>query len=911
MPRNLLIYFKIFIITCLIACLAPDVKGEISGTWCNHPGMQVATYVGNHHTVKIIPSPKRTYFLIYAQMYSKDLNGPFPGPYLNLFFHDNNAEVSNRNLLPVSSLSDQLTGGILNCNYSPEGEYLFGVLDNGNCFRIDDDGTTTLFPPLYSGIMPGALKINDISFAPKDNRIWIATTSGIVALDDRSGNKICNISSTENVNSVAQVGETLFASLQRNGESLLMSSEIGDAFPMTVDKFEGVKIETASRPGGLVAADGETVLCTSDILPLSDNTIAFIGPMSGKTGRTLNLLSLNKSTGVWTPLSLASAEVTLTPDNTSFFHPFEGNVAGLKDSYSVHLKDYYSFNKGVDPDLSLTPTEAVAKFKKDAGWRTVTVETDFRGCNLQAAVGAPYNSNNFWFYLPQKGFVKRTAAQSSGSSISNWSYSSATIIPNAPEVHHASYMTWHPDYGVLVRSRSVDNLFGFNTAPIYDHLSAYRNGEWKQIGLADINYNNRMQHYNAIGILVDSDNPEYIYSASYRSGLMRLNPGDASDLLLMTCGDQFSANNNTKVKISPDVDNIKSSQKAWACFSNILPDAHGNLWTSWFSFVDDAPTALYFMFWPRDNRLATKNAASFKPWTTLRIDAGIEKSNKQFLVPLTFPGNENLLIYSSAAYNAPIMVYNHGGTPDNIADDRYSIIRDPYDKEGRQIDYDYISGFFEDPYDGRVWFMTQSGIFWFDPHKAFIDSRLLNRLEINDVAEYNGKTVILENGGVLSMTADSQGRKWIGSQNGGIYCISPDSSTLLAHLHTDNSDLVDNTILSLTWNPDNSSLMVGTLKGIQEFIPDDGRQEDTKNIAAVPSVIEPEYMGYLTITSLQDNASYEAHNLTTGEHFTLPQPESGMIHWDLLGTDGNRIPPGKYTITRRNSTSPLTHFLLL
>lgn len=910
MPHNLLKYIKYLLLVPLLGFLTPESRSEIQGEWRSHPSIQVATYLNNYHTVKIIPSAKRTYFLVYAQMYSREINSPFSAPHLNLFFHENASEVSSRNFQPVSSLP----GGILNCSYSPEGGFLFGVLDNGNTFRINDDGETSLFPPVLQGTMPGALKINDISFSSKENLIWIATSQGLMAIDDRSGNPVCNIRSSEAVNAVGQAGTTLFIAMQRAEGSILMSADIADALPLSIDGFEPVCDHSGQLTGNAVAADRETIICTSDIIRLTDNTISFIGPSATGSGRALNLLSRNSSGGSWTPLTLISGTATLVPDATFSIHPFEGFVTDLKDFCSVHMQNFYSFNKGVDPDLSLPPAKAVDSFKQEAAWRRTNVETDFRGVNLQTCKGAPYSRSTYWFYLPHRGFVRRTAnlnAIDSDGPARHWTGSSITLVPNAPGAHHASYMTWHPDYGVLVRSKSVNNLFGYETTPVYDHLSAYRNGEWRQIGLADISYENRQQHYNAIGILVDPDNPGYVYSASNRSGILRLDPDHTSDFLIMTCGDHFSADNKSKVKISPDVDNVKSSHKAWAGFSEPKPDAYGNIWTSWFSLVDDDPASVCLMYWEPSDRLASKTAASFRPWKTLRFNAGVENSNKQILLPLVHPGNENLLVYSPGNYGSPVIIFNHSGTPGNPADDRMTVITDPYDEQGRHIDYDWISGFFEDPYDGRVWLMTQSGLFWFRPGHAFADNRILNRLVMSDAAEYNGKTIVLENGGVISMTSDPRGRKWIGSQNGGLYYISEDCTTLLARLDTDNSGLADNTILSLTWNHDNSSLMVATLKGIQEFFPADGRQDRTERVSAIPPVVEPDYMGCVTITDLDNSASYKAVNTTTGRSFNLPRPKDGIIRWDLFDNDDNRAPAGKYIVCRSDSDTSLTTFLII
>ena len=882
----------------------------IDGLWKFHPAMQTVTSSNPHHAVKIMPGAERTYFLVHAQMY--DANAPTNSvtPYLQLFYHDNSKPIVSANLLPVENLIESNLGCILDCEYFPEGGFLFGFLADGTSFRLTDTGVLTTGENLLTTVNPARFTINGITFNPSDNTVWVATSRGIIAFNSDSLSIKTEIPSSQEIVSAAPVGKYLLASFapEKGAQPVIHFTQLSD---LPTDCSEFSPLSATGDSEAIISANdsGNRVACLFGISPLTEHTFTFISQSSQKGCVAINVGSLDENESK--VFTLHTAPLSEVKENHKVFSPYEGIISRSSNGYNFKFNNIFHLSKGIDLDLSIGEEEAISKFKDESSFKELTVEASLYNSDFRSCKAASSDGTRFWFYLPAKGFILRE------NNDGDWTDLSETVFPNAPTVHQAQWFVWSPKYGMLCRPVVPTTYGGYVSWPVYDTLCGYKNNVWTSYGLALTNYGARGVHVNPAGIAFDPDYPELIYSGSFLTGLLRLNLDAPEDYLHITVGNNYKPQSSPKdVKISDDIDIFTPAASLWSCFTEPKTDAYGNMWTAYFWGTDCHRNEVMFCYWRKNDRDASASASDpvggFRKWKTIHIKQGLDRTNRQILVPLITEKNRNILVYTPADYGSPVMVYDHNGTPEDTSDDRVGMITEAYDSLGRICLYDYATDFFEDPFDGRVWFMTQSGLFWFDPHTILENGNRLNRLEVEDAVGYNGKTVMLEVSGATSMCVDTSGRKWIGTDKGGILCISEDSSTLLAQLTTENSELADDSVTALGWNPENNSLMISTLAGIQEFFPDEfSINGSTEKVYPYPSVAHPGFTGFITFHNLDNSKQYKVTNTSDDTVITLGSPNGKILQWAPTAKGGNRVACGEYILSEENSETELTRVVIM
>jgi hypothetical protein len=107
---------------------------------------------------------------------------------------------------------------------------------------------------------------------------------------------------------------------------------------------------------------------------------------------------------------------------------------------------------------------------------------------------------------------------------------------------------------------------------------------------------------------------------------------------------------------------------------------------------------------------------------------------------------------------------------------------------------------------GHIWVGTENGInIFYKPE---------NILTTGDTAIH---LPLLESETVTAIEIDGNNRKWIGTENNGLFLLSADGTVQLCHFTFDNSPLFSNRISSLAINPLTNELFIGTDKGIISF----------------------------------------------------------------------------------------------
>lgn len=495
-----------------------------------------------------------------------------------------------------------------------------------------------------------------------------------------------------------------------------------------------------------------------------------------------------------------------------------------------------------------------------------------------------WDAVNFYTVAPRLGLrsFKVDMAANTTTITKEWA------LPNAPNVYFSRGMAYHPDYGMLINSHGCETLF--NTTSLNENmlLSAYRNGIWTPMSASYRNTEQAEVGANPLGIAIDPDDRKYIYTGSNFSGITRTNLEDPKDVLHMTHPSDHTAGLPGYVKMHEDL-----GWKRLSRFSDPFFDANGVLWSNFLNW--DGPFQMWY--WLPEDRKASKNPASFRPWKKITVnDFSIASFDR--LLPLTAPVNRGIIIAVTNATGHPVLVYDHNNTLDNLTDDKKVIMTDIKDQDGGVVDPYNVHWIHEDQDSGTVWICCDSGIFFFQPRNALKGQIILNRVKI---ARNDGTTLadyLLNGICVTHIAQDNAGRKWIGTNGGGLVVTSSDGRTVLQEFTTANSGLPSDVIFYSAYNPDNRSMIISTDKGITEFFVAGSASSDSaeSSVRAYPNPVAPDYYGWVTIDGLPDNAHVKIMDSEGNLVRELGKAEAGSIQWDVLNIYGKRVRTGVYYI---------------
>ncbi len=503
---------------------------------------------------------------------------------------------------------------------------------------------------------------------------------------------------------------------------------------------------------------------------------------------------------------------------------------------------------------------------------------------------ATSDMKEIWYGAPRKGLRSKSYDRSGPT----WSVTRDFMRPNAAAPFLVDNMVYTSDRGMMLVNHSSSHPFFSSNEPAPVVISTWKDGEWSEYGPA---YTNPVQTpvlSDPNGLEIDPDNGNLVYFGSYTDGILRLDLADPENVLHISRPGDPCSHLPGFVSMVPDQLNVGYDRMCH--FSAPMFDADGFLWSS---YNDRAAQSgrehLTLYYWTPEDRKASTGAASFRPWKVLEVD-GLSPSNTDLLVPLKL--TRNILVYAKNQGSGPVVVIDHGGTPDDPSDDRIVKINKTLDGEGNRINIHSVNAVFEDPATGFVWIGHDTGVFYFSPKNIFEnpDDISLAKVARNDgtnLADY-----LLAEVTVYDITADSSGRKWFSTGGGGLVCTSGDGTSIISEYTKGNSRLPDNVVYASRYNPQSNSMMISTAAGLVElYISGIASGEDDMNFARVyPNPVRPDYYGYVTIDGLADNALVKIVDASGNLVRELERASGGSTRWDTTNFNHNKVASGVYYV---------------
>nr|WP_321407377.1 two-component regulator propeller domain-containing protein [uncultured Carboxylicivirga sp.] len=573
----------------------------------------------------------------------------------------------------------------------------------------------------------------------------------------------------------------------------------------------------------------------------------------------------------WSDIGSSSLEhVTIKSfqnDLVTIFEPTTNNYSilyGNEDNWSSIKTTRNYKNIGItDNELILSETNLITKY--DSNFNVVesikeydSSEVDPQTINLNEAY---YSEDKHFYFIVDKnhGIVVKDDQDEE------------FILPDGPYSNNAFDLHFSP-HGLYTVAGALTT--DYNNTNTYAEYSFYQNGQWNY-------YKNKIKDEmslwrDLIRICSDPTDESIVYMSSWGGGIFVVQNGKIIN--------QFNQFNSALTNIFPN------GNQNYVRVGGIATDSEGNVWMS-NSEVENGIVI-------RDHNDTTKwHQFSYETLNNLH-------SVKQILIAK----NDFLWIIIPNTTRRGLLVINPNGTLTDQADDQY---RGPVSK-GSETDNRNVGQLkiwdeslneitnnvycITEDKNGYIWLGTDNGVVvYYRPWAIFSDDYpIASRIKIPRNDGSNLADYLLENENITCITVDGANRKWIGTQNSGLFLVSDDGVTSYETFNIDNSPLPSNYINDIAIDPNSGEVFIATSKGIVSY---KGKategHEDLNTIYAYPNPVREDFSGEITITGLVKDSNVK---ITTASGKLVYETRSlgGRAYWNGRNLSGEKVKSGVY-----------------
>ncbi len=361
-------------------------------------------------------------------------------------------------------------------------------------------------------------------------------------------------------------------------------------------------------------------------------------------------------------------------------------------------------------------------------------------------------------------------------------------------------------------------------------------------------------------VAIDPSDPAKVYAGSWDKGLIYLRDGK------VTC--IYDQTNST---LSVLENNALGVYKV--AIGGVTFDSQGNLWVS--------------------NAGVTRSLSVLRPdgtWYSFNISSTDMKLNEKVLGKIVIDqiGQKWILIGRGNG----IQVFNDNNTLSNPNDDKTAHISGYLGKGN--LPSTLVTDMAID-LDGRLWIGSDKGIaIIYSPENVFSGYSYDAQQILVNQDGYD--QYLLENETVTAIAVDGANRKWIGTDQSGVFLLSADGTKEIARFHEGNSPLLSNSIQSIVINDHTGEVFFGTNKGIISYRSDATKALEYHNeVKVFPNPVSPDYTGVISITGLVRDADVKITNVS-GEVVYSTRSNGGQAVWYGKDFSGRKVASGVYLV---------------
>ncbi len=237
---------------------------------------------------------------------------------------------------------------------------------------------------------------------------------------------------------------------------------------------------------------------------------------------------------------------------------------------------------------------------------------------------------------------------------------------------------------------------------------------------------------------------------------------------------------------------------------------------------------------------------------------------------------------AAADAGAGVMIFDDNGTLDDPSDDRYiRLTNAPNQGNLPNLKINAI----KTDLDGAIWFATDEGAaYYFDASLVQPGFAIPSVTRIFD----------LQDEVLTALAIDALNRKWFGSTNG-VWLLSPDGSSVIAHYTERNSPLLSNRVLAIEVDKPSGRVFVGTERGLSVIQTTAVQPPLTmSDLKIAPNPVRlPEHRA-IQIQGLSRNASVKIITVTGRLVRDLKSDGGAVVFWDGKDNRGEFVASGIY-----------------
>ena len=491
------------------------------------------------------------------------------------------------------------------------------------------------------------------------------------------------------------------------------------------------------------------------------------------------------------------------------------------------------------------------------------VKIDSNGTTKLCNIDDKYNfilkdKDTYWCCKGYNGVVESVIEQNS---ISAKKY---PLLPDSPVRNYCEYMKFTETGKLLVAGGSI-NYLGL---PEYDHDGTLmefdcKNDRWNNLSTDSIKNITGLKYSNICSIDEDPTEPGHYFAGSFGYGICEFKNGKIIQ--------HYDFNNSILESAVPN-------NRKYVRVSSVMFDKEGNLWCINTTNVADIVKVL------------KKNGE----WISLNY------KEIEYMETMVNPyiDSRGWLWITSLQGEPGIFCAKLNGTPFDTTDDNSKVWLHKFtNQDGTSYDIYQIYAITED-HNGKMWVGTNTGLFVIDNPNTFFKEGIFKQIKVprNDgtgLADY-----LLSGTYIKSIKVDGANRKWIGTNDNGIYLVSPDGLETIHHFTTENSPLPSNTIESIAINENSGEVFIGTSKGIASYMSDATRPEeklDEKNIHAYPNPVRVGYNGNISIVGLTSGCNVKIVD-AAGYLINEGVSNGGQYIWNGRNRQGEKVSSGVYYV---------------
>lgn len=209
--------------------------------------------------------------------------------------------------------------------------------------------------------------------------------------------------------------------------------------------------------------------------------------------------------------------------------------------------------------------------------------------------------------------------------------------------------------------------------------------------------------------------------------------------------------------------------------------------------------------------------------------------------------------------------------------------------------------------EGAIWIGTSKGVAVYNNPSRIWDTESFYAqqpsLDLNDGIYHP----LLKTETVTAIAVDGANRKWLGTQNSGVYLVSESGDREILHFTTDNSPLFSNDITSIGIDQKSGEVFIGTDQGLISYMGEAiGGKKSYAEAYVYPNPVRETYDGPITVTGLIENSEVKITDIAGNLVFRTTSL-GGQAIWDGRNLNGNRVKTGVYLIFCNDNMGEETH----